>query len=228
VAVVAALVVVASTVLAAPGEAAAVEYFAAPPPLAELDVPAPAPEEPAATAAAEAEPAATAAAEAEPRRQTGAMQAYAWPAGAGDTLRSVAEAFGVTDLELLRLVNPGLDDDDVIPEGTTVHVPVEAASNVPRLPGAEQSTAPRHGDPATEWTVWDDLAQCESSGNWHIDTGNGYYGGLQFALSSWQWVGGTGYPHEHDRLTQIQMAERLLSLQGWEAWPACSKKLGLR
>jgi hypothetical protein len=216
VAAVTALVVVASSVLAAPGEAAAVEYFAAPPPLAELDVPAPVPQEPAATAAAE------------PRRQTGAMQAYAWPAGAGDTLRTVAEAFGVTDLDLLRLVNPGLDDDAAIPEGTTVHVPVEAAANVPRLPGAEQSAAPRHGDPATEWTVWDDLAQCESSGNWHIDTGNGYYGGLQFALSSWQWVGGTGYPHEHDRLTQIRMAERLLSLQGWEAWPACSKKLGLR
>jgi hypothetical protein len=221
VAVLTALVVAASAVLAAPGGATTdVEYFAPPPPLAELDVPAP--------PAPEAAPSPAEAVQEEPRRQTGAMQAYAWPASAGDTLLSIAADFGVADLDLLRLVNPGLEDEAPLPEGTTIHVPVEAATTVPRLPGAEQSAAPRHGDPASEWTVWDDLAQCESSGNWHINTGNGYYGGLQFALSSWQWVGGTGYPHEHDRLTQIRMAERLLALQGWEAWPACSKKLGLR
>ena len=75
---------------------------------------------------------------------------------------------------------------------------------------------------------WDALAQCEAGGNWAINTGNGYYGGLQFSLSSWRAVGGTGYPHEHSRETQIAMGERLRAAQGWGAWPACSRKLGLR
>jgi hypothetical protein len=76
--------------------------------------------------------------------------------------------------------------------------------------------------------MWDDLAQCESGGNWSINTGNGYYGGLQFALSSWQAVGGSGYPHQHSREEQIHRAERLLERQGWGAWPACSSRLGYR
>jgi LysM repeat protein len=76
--------------------------------------------------------------------------------------------------------------------------------------------------------TWDRLAQCESNGNWSINTGNGYYGGLQFALSSWEWVGGTGYPHEASKSEQIARAELLLERQGWNAWPACSRQLGLR
>jgi hypothetical protein len=76
--------------------------------------------------------------------------------------------------------------------------------------------------------MWDDLAQCESGGNWSINTGNGYYGGLQFSLSSWQWVGGSGYPHHHTREQQIYRAEILLSRQGWNAWPSCSRQLGYR
>jgi hypothetical protein len=76
--------------------------------------------------------------------------------------------------------------------------------------------------------VWDDLAQCESGGDWHVDTGNGYYGGLQFSASTWRAVGGSGYPHEHGRAEQIRRAELLLDEQGWGAWPACSSKLGLR
>jgi len=76
--------------------------------------------------------------------------------------------------------------------------------------------------------VWDRLAECESGGNWSINTGNGYYGGLQFSLSSWRAVGGTGYPHQASRAEQIKRAEMLLDIQGWGAWPACSRKLGLR
>lgn len=76
-------------------------------------------------------------------------------------------------------------------------------------------------------SVWTSLAACESGGNWQIDTGNGYYGGLQFSLESWHAVGGHGYPHEHPRDVQIAMAERLQSLQGWDAWPNCSRHLGL-
>jgi hypothetical protein len=75
--------------------------------------------------------------------------------------------------------------------------------------------------------VWLDLAQCEAGGNWAANTGNGYYGGLQFSLGSWEAVGGTGYPHEHSRDHQIEMGRRLQAQQGWGAWPHCSEKLGL-
>ena len=77
-------------------------------------------------------------------------------------------------------------------------------------------------------TVWDRLAQCESGGNWAINTGNGYYGGLQFSLSTWRAYGGTGYPHQHSRETQIAVATRLRDAQGgYGAWPHCSSQLGL-
>jgi resuscitation-promoting factor RpfB len=83
------------------------------------------------------------------------------------------------------------------------------------------------GDPYS-YATWDTLAQCESTGDWHINTGNGYYGGVQFSLSSWRAVGGSGYPHEHSRETQITMAIRLWEIQGWGAWPACTAELGWR
>ena len=76
-------------------------------------------------------------------------------------------------------------------------------------------------------SVWDSLAQCESGGDWSINTGNGYYGGLQFSASSWAAVGGSGLPHEHSREEQIKRGKMLQSQQGWGAWPACSAKLGL-
>jgi hypothetical protein len=76
--------------------------------------------------------------------------------------------------------------------------------------------------------TWESLARCESGSNWAINTGNGYYCGLQFSLSSWQWVGGSGYPHRASRAEQIRRAEILLSRQGWNAWPSCSRQLGFR
>lgn len=75
--------------------------------------------------------------------------------------------------------------------------------------------------------TWDRLAQCESSGNWHIDTGNGYYGGLQFSMGTWRAHGGSGSPARASKSTQIQVAEKVLRSQGWNAWPACSGRLGL-
>lgn len=75
--------------------------------------------------------------------------------------------------------------------------------------------------------TWDQLAQCESSGNWGANTGNGFSGGLQFTPSTWQAFGGTGSAHNASREQQIAVAERVLAAQGWGAWPACSKKLGL-
>jgi hypothetical protein len=77
-------------------------------------------------------------------------------------------------------------------------------------------------------STWERVARCESGGNWSIDTGNGFYGGLQFELRSWEWVGGSGYPHEATKAEQIHRAELLHERQGWNAWPACSRKLGLR
>lgn len=76
-------------------------------------------------------------------------------------------------------------------------------------------------------STWDALAQCESGGNWSINTGNGYYGGLQFSPQSWVGAGGTGMPHQASKAEQIRVAENLLQMQGWGAWPACSAKLGL-
>ena len=77
-------------------------------------------------------------------------------------------------------------------------------------------------------SVWDDLADCESGGNWAINTGNGYYGGLQFNLSTWQSYGGSGYPHENSREEQIAVATRLRDANGgYGAWPHCSQQLGL-
>ncbi|MDQ4489086.1 transglycosylase family protein [Sinomonas sp. ASV486] len=80
---------------------------------------------------------------------------------------------------------------------------------------------------AADGATWDALAQCESSGNWSINTGNGFYGGLQFTQSTWAAFGGTGAPQNASRAQQIAVAERVLAGQGWGAWPACSAKLGL-
>ncbi len=75
---------------------------------------------------------------------------------------------------------------------------------------------------------WASLAQCESTGNWSINTGNGYYGGLQFNLGTWRSYGGQGMPHENTPAQQIEIAKRVQAKQGWGAWPACTRKIGLR
>ncbi len=75
---------------------------------------------------------------------------------------------------------------------------------------------------------WDRLAQCESGGNWSINTGNGYYGGLQFDVSTWRAYGGSGRPDQNSRGEQIRVANNLHDARGWSPWPSCSRKLGLR
>lgn len=79
-------------------------------------------------------------------------------------------------------------------------------------------------------TVWDELAECESGGNWAINTGNGYYGGLQFSASTWSAYGGGAYASTADQATreqQIAIAEKVQNAQGWGAWPSCAAELGL-
>jgi hypothetical protein len=77
---------------------------------------------------------------------------------------------------------------------------------------------------------WDRVAQCESGGHWNINTGNGYYGGLQFSLGTWQSYGGNAYAGTANHATrsqQIAIAEKVLRAQGWKAWPTCSKRTGV-
>ena len=68
---------------------------------------------------------------------------------------------------------------------------------------------------------WDAIAACESGGNWAINTGNGYFGGLQFSPSTWRSNGGSGMPHQASREEQIRIAENVLRTQGIGAWPSC-------
>ena len=68
---------------------------------------------------------------------------------------------------------------------------------------------------------WDAVAACESGGNWAINTGNGYYGGLQFSPATWRSNGGSGMPHLASREEQIRIAENVLRTQGIGAWPTC-------
>ena len=73
---------------------------------------------------------------------------------------------------------------------------------------------------------WDAVAQCESGGNWAINSGNGYYGGLQFSPATWTANGGTGLPHQASREEQIRVAENVLRTQGIGAWPVCGQSAG--
>jgi LysM repeat protein len=92
--------------------------------------------------------------------------------------------------------------------GVAIAAPLMAAGN------ASAATA----------SEWDAVAQCESGGNWAINTGNGYYGGLQFSASTWAAYGGTAYAAQANQATkaqQIEIAEKVLASQGKGAWPSC-------
>jgi uncharacterized protein YabE (DUF348 family) len=81
-----------------------------------------------------------------------------------------------------------------------------------------RGTKPAPKPEASGNTVWDKIAQCESGGNWHINTGNGYYGGLQFSLATWRSVGGAGLPSDASREEQIKRAKILQARSGWGQW----------
>jgi LysM repeat protein len=134
----------------------------------------------------------------------------------------------------------GIQNPDLIYVGQVIDLSATAPAPAyrPAAPSSSHSQAPassssrqRTSSPSTSsagGTVWDRLAQCESGGNWSISTGNGYYGGLQFSQGSWNAAGGTGNPADASREEQIRVAQSLQSRQGWGAWPACSRALGLR
>ncbi|MDX3801029.1 transglycosylase family protein [Streptomyces sp. AK04-3B] len=82
---------------------------------------------------------------------------------------------------------------------------------------------------AADSGVWDRIAQCESGGDWHINTGNGYYGGLQFSAGTWRAFGGGAYASTADKASkaqQISIAAKVQNAQGWGAWPTCSARAG--
>jgi resuscitation-promoting factor RpfA len=95
------------------------------------------------------------------------------------------------------------------------------AAGAPVIPAALLAAPAAHAD-----TDWDVLAQCESGGDWSINTGNGFGGGLQFTDSTWRAFGGSGQPEDASRAEQIAVAERVKAGQGMNAWPTCSRKTG--
>ncbi len=163
---------------------------------------------------------------------------------AGDSLTSIADANSTTTQRLFD-ANTDVANPNLIFPGKELRVPA-ANETLPTRPmpapaaavsAAVQSAARASSSVSTSasasaaavasGSVWDSLAQCESGGNWAINTGNGFYGGLQFTLGTWQGLGGTGLPSQASREEQIARAEALQARSGWGQWPACSAKLGL-
>lgn len=100
----------------------------------------------------------------------------------------------------------------------------EAVVRVGTKPGTEVP-------PVIDGAIWDAIAGCEAGGNWSTNTGNGYYGGVQFDQGTWEANGGLRYAPRADLATreeQIAVAEVTRQRQGWGAWPACSGRAGAR
>ena len=84
---------------------------------------------------------------------------------------------------------------------------------------------------AATMRTWQRLANCESGGRWHINTHNGYYGGLQISSGTWRAYGGKRFArdaHAATRTEQVTVANRIKNRQGWGAWPSCSRRIGVR
>lgn len=99
--------------------------------------------------------------------------------------------------------------------------PTESPARPPSAPSPVVLAPSPDGD-----LVWDRIAACESGGNWQINTGNGYYGGLQFSAPTWRSVGGPGLPHEHSREVQIHYAKILQARSGWDQWSCAEARFG--
>ncbi|MGH8862682.1 MAG: transglycosylase family protein [Jatrophihabitantaceae bacterium] len=111
-----------------------------------------------------------------------------------------------------------------LPVGKSVAVGVAAVGLASAAIGAAPAAQARSGN------VWDRVASCESGNSWHINTGNGYYGGVQFSQSTWGAYHGGRYAPRADlatRVEQIQVARRVLAAQGADAWPVCGPRAGL-
>ena len=167
----------------------------------------------------------------------------------GDYLTKLAGENNTTALRLFY-ANTEITDPDLIYPGQVLRVPAADEQLTPRdvpqnavvvTPAPAEAAAAAAPAPAyrpaptptpvignSDDSVWDRIAACESGGNWAINTGNGYYGGLQFSLGSWRAVGGQGLPSDASKAEQIARAQMLQARQGWGAWPVCSIKAGVR
>lgn len=136
----------------------------------------------------------------------------------------------------ITAANTGHDLPTVTPSAVTPgkhrHTEPPVSRSMRRLPAPHRK---RHHDRPPRPRVthsgvrqphnWDAVATCESSGNWSANTGNGYFGGLQFSLSTWAAFGGHGLPSRASRADQIRVAELVLASQGAGAWPVCGVHL---
>ena len=169
----------------------------------------------------------------------------------GDTLTSIASRLG-TSVDALARAN-GIRNQNLIFVGQVIDLNATAPAQAPepsRSQSSQSSSSESESSSGSSGSessgssggqaaaapsssgggsgVWDQLAECESGGNWSISTGNGYHGGLQFSQESWNAAGGSGNPANASREEQIRVAENLQGMQGWGAWPSCSSQLGLR
>lgn len=139
------------------------------------------------------------------------------------TVNGVVESENIAEEKVVKKAKPA-----VIARGTKKPAP---AASAPATTSARAATSTAAAPAVAGGSVWDSIAQCESGGNWAINTGNGYQGGLQFSPSTWAGYGGTEYAATADQATreqQIAVAERVQAAQGWGAWPACTARLGIR
>jgi hypothetical protein len=135
---------------------------------------------------------------------------------AGDTLTNILGPLHPANLGPL----PPAPAGGITPTPTSVDQPPAVTPPQPlSTPG--ENAAPKQ---AHQSVNWDAIAKCESGGNWAINTGNGFVGGLQFAMSTWRSNGGSGSPAAASREEQIRVAENVLHSQGIGAWPVCGKR----
>jgi transglycosylase-like protein/peptidase M23-like protein len=163
------------------------------------------------------------------------------PAGVGWSRRAAPAAgailLGSSDISAADGLEPGslARAMSSAAPSSAVSIPVSAAPVGPAEPNRPlPAVRDFDGTLPTEMmaaSVWDLVASCESNGQWHENTGNGFFGGLQFEPGTWRAFGGERYApsaHMATRDEQIAVAQRVLGSQGWLAWPVCSAKLGLR
>ena len=164
-----------------------------------------------------------------------------------DNLTAIATANNTTYVRLYD-ANQQISDPDLIFPGEVITIPAQdeklpdrplpqkVKAAIAAAPQALQQNPARTGYSAPavavapSGSVWDELAACESGGNWSINTGNGFYGGLQFDYNTWLSNGGGAYAPRADLATrdeQIAVATSLQAARGWSPWPACAAKLGL-
>jgi uncharacterized protein YabE (DUF348 family) len=144
----------------------------------------------------------------------------------GETQVDVEGRDGKIERVVEVLIVDGTEGEQRVLSEKTVVAPV---TQVVLVGTKERPTpTPTPIDTSGDGGVWDQLAECESGGNWSINTGNGYYGGLQFSLGTWQAFGGSGYPHENSKAEQIRIATKVRDARGgYGDWPACAAELGL-